>query len=313
MARCLLGLGSNLGDRRAMLRRATGGVGRLDGCQLLAQSRWHETTPIGGPAGQGAFLNGALLLDCTIPAEDLARELQTIESQLGRNRSIRWDARAIDIDLLLFANKVIESPNLSIPHPRMSFRKFVLEPAAEIAGFMVDPLTGWTLSRLLSHLQEAPRYVVVASPDPAIATWLTENLSQELGPPDLDTQLAQSAATRRAPKEPTHRIPQRGGAPVVSVFRYDETNASTLSPALVIMVEPSSQEIFWKKMGTKKRKKTESFPPSKSFHEFSHKSLKCKGHGPMAHIRDDNPAIVLQEALAAIRSVWPELPVLSQK
>ncbi|NOY30107.1 MAG: 2-amino-4-hydroxy-6-hydroxymethyldihydropteridine diphosphokinase [Planctomycetes bacterium] len=349
MARCLLGLGSNLGNRRAMLRRATGSVKSLSGCQLLAQSRWHETTPIGGPAGQGAFLNGALLLDCTIPAEDLAKELQTIESQLGRNRAIRWDARAIDIDLLLFADQVIESPNLLVPHPRMSFRKFVLEPAAEIAGFMVDPVSGWTLARLLCHLQEAPRYVAVASADIAIAAWLAEELCQKLGclrlEPLPEAGLARSAATCRAQKKPgapkeTAAVEsacgksQQGVPPVVNAFGYDEVvagklfqteqiyvptqwgtpsekgppaDASILHPALLITVEPSSQENFWKKMGTKKRKKNGSFLPQSSFQE----SLKGKGHGPMARIQADEPTVVLQEAIAAIRSVWPELPVLS--
>jgi len=265
-----------------------------------------------------SFLNGALLLDCTIPAEDLARELQTIESQLGRNRAIRWDARAIDIDLLLFADQVIESPNLSVPHPRMSFRKFVLEPAAEIAGFMIDPITGWTVARLLAHLTEAPRYVAVASADPAIATWLTDGLCQALGclklEPLSETGLARNAATCRAqeklgaPKEPAAvewscGESQEGVPPVVSAFCY----ASTPQPALVITVEPSSQENFWKKMGTKKRKKMKSYPPSMSFHPF----LKDKGHGPMARIQADEPTVVLQEAIAAIRSVWPELPVFS--
>ncbi len=303
MARCLLGLGSNLGDRRTTLRRATGSVARLDGCRLLAQSRWHETTPIGGPAGQGAFLNGALLLDCTIPPEDLARELQTIEAQLGRNRAIRWDARAIDIDLLLFAAEVIESPNLSVPHPRMSFRKFVLEPAAEIAGFMVDPVTGWTVSRLLAHLSEAPPYVAITSADAALAAWLAEELCQELGylrqepfPGLEEAGLPENTATCRVLKKPRDsELPMAG--------------ASTLRPALIITVEPSSQENFWKKTERKKRKKTESFPPSTSFHKF----LKRKGHGPLARIRADDPAIVLQEAVAAVRSVWPELPVFSEK
>ncbi len=359
MARCLLGLGSNLGDRRAMLRRATGCVGRLSGCQLLAQSRWHETAPIGGPAGQGAFLNGALLLDCTTPAVELAGALQAIESQLGRNRAIRWDARAIDIDLLLFGDEVIDTPDLSVPHPRMSFRKFVLEPAAEIAGFMVEPVLGWTLSRLLCYLEGAPRYVAVASADAAISEWLADGLSRELGCPRLEgagdsevsatvefnewaiAQLCnsrwendQDLAKRLAP---VHKDSQEAVPPVVSAFWYDEITAgllfqtedtlvptqrgkplekdapmvaSTLHPALVITVEPDSKENFRKKIGTKSEKKASSFfpvSPQLSFHETSER----KGHGPMARIRADDPAIVLQEAVAAVRSVWPELAVLS--
>ncbi len=63
----------------------------------------------------------------------------------------------LDLDLLLYDQRVIDTPALIVPHPRMSFRKFVLEPAAEIAGYMIDPVSGWTLSGLLSHLEDAPR------------------------------------------------------------------------------------------------------------------------------------------------------------
>jgi len=360
MTRCLLGLGSNLGDRRSMMHQATGKVLRLSGCQLLAQSRWYETVPIGGPAGQGGFLNGALLLDCAIPAEDLARALQTIESQLGRNRAVRWDARAIDIDLLLFGGEVIESPGLSVPHPRMSFRRFVLEPAAEIAGYMIDPISGWTLSRLLSYLENAPRYVAVAAEDAVIADWLASELCQELRCPRLGEFFPEKEGTgdlgesaelefsewaiarlRKADWEKETELKKRLASncgesqevvtPVVSDFWYDEVvasrqlqavepslpmqrgkplkieplaGASILHPALVITVEPDSKENFRKKISLKKIKKPPTFfsiPPQLSLRES------LEGHGPMARIRAEDPVVVIQEAIAAIRSVWPEL------
>jgi len=328
-----------------MLRRATCCVERLSGCQLLAQSRWQETVPIGGPAGQGAFLNGALLLECTISATELAGALQAIEAQLGRERAIRWDARAIDIDLLLYGSEVIDSRDLSVPHPRMSCRKFVLEPAAEIGGFMIDPISGWTLCGLLRHLQDSPRYVAVVSSERAVAEWLAERLCQELrcprleeifpgtggvgdlgGPATVEFNQWADASLRRSrwedDKELAKRLPSCCGglqetvSPVVSAavptqrglpLREDILpDASMLRPALVIVVEPAAEEKFWKKIGTKKDKKTPPIfpvPPCSLFFESSN----CQGFGPMVRLRAEDLAIVMQEAVAAIRSVWPEL------
>ncbi len=355
MARCLLGLGSNLGDRRATLRQAISQVAKLGDCRLIACSRWHETTPIGGPSGQGAFLNGALLIDSLLPADELARALQAVESRLGRDRAIRWDARAIDIDLLLYGDSVIETKKLTVPHPRMSFRKFVLEPAAEIAGFMLDPVSGWTLTGLLSHLEGAARYVAVTSANPKIAAWLAERLCQKMACLQLEEtcsllpgagdceQLGTVEFSERADKrllrsfwfqdkELSKRLPPSGEGsplgvpPVVTAFWRNPTeqvpiqrgkpresgqiiSSEILSPALVIAVEPSSEKNFWKKIPTKKFQ--ENSPVLESSWSSWRKRVAHQGHGPMAKIQSDDPAIVLQESIAAIRSIWPELAVKS--
>ncbi len=182
MARCLLALGSNLGDRRAILAQACAEIVKLPGCQLLARSRWHGTVPIGGKAGQGEFLNGAILLETTLEPQQLATALQQVETGLGRQRAERWDARTIDIDLLLYGQTVIDTAALTVPHPRMSFRKFVLEPAAEIAGHMLHPTSGWTIARLLAHLHHSSRYVVVTAVEKPIADWLVSQLSRRCSP-----------------------------------------------------------------------------------------------------------------------------------
>lgn len=161
---CLVGLGSNVGDRQQALDRAVGLLGRRPEIRLIAQSPWRQTEPIGGPPGQGAFLNGVVLLETSLGPEAVLALLQSIEGELGRQRGDRWGPRTIDLDLLLYDQVVLEAPGLTIPHPRMAFRRFVLEPAAEVAPAMLHPTTGWTVAQLLAHLNTALPYVAVTGP-----------------------------------------------------------------------------------------------------------------------------------------------------
>lgn len=179
MTRVLLALGANLGDRENTLDQCLAELAGLPQTQLLARSGWYSTTPVGGPAGQSGFLNGAVLLSTALAAQTLANELRRIETHLGRERHVRWDARRIDIDLLLYEEKILETPDLEIPHPRMVCRRFVLDPACEIAGEMIHPLSGWTLAALRSHWQNLPRTVSVCSKDSELAAWLARELSQQ--------------------------------------------------------------------------------------------------------------------------------------
>ncbi len=187
VARCLIALGSNLGDRRSIFSQAVHELSNLSSCQLLARSRWAETTPIGGPSGQQSFLNGAVLLDTSLSPFELAGALRAIELQLGRKRVVRWDARTIDLDLLLYGDRLVQSPELTVPHPRMSFRRFVLEPACDIAGDMCLPTVGWTLRQLLRHLQFATRYVVVTAPERAWSERVANEICQFFSSPRLES------------------------------------------------------------------------------------------------------------------------------
>ena len=161
MPRVLLALGSNLGDRGATLDAAVAAIGDLSVTQVMARSKWHATRPVGGPPGQGEFLNGAVFLETAIQPAVLRHELQQIEQQLGRERTERWAARPLDIDILLYDDRVIDEPDLQVPHPRMSFRPFVLAPAAEIAADMIHPAFGVSIGALWHHLQHAEDVVVM--------------------------------------------------------------------------------------------------------------------------------------------------------
>lgn len=153
-----IALGSNLGDRELNLLRAVSELGRLAGCRVTALSRFYETAPVGMPAETPAFLNGALRLTTELGPRDLLQELQRIEQQVfGRTASPTACSRRMDLDLLLFGQQVLTEPELTVPHPRMLQRRFVLQPLADIAPQAVEPLTGRTISELLANLPSDER------------------------------------------------------------------------------------------------------------------------------------------------------------
>jgi 2-amino-4-hydroxy-6-hydroxymethyldihydropteridine diphosphokinase len=181
---CLIGLGSNLGQRAQNLERAIELLAATRGVSDFRPSSWHRTRPIGGPLGQSEFLNGTARLQTTLSPRELLVVLQSIEHRLGRTPTRRWDARPLDLDLLLYGEQCLrdDSPPvpLEIPHPRMAFRRFVLEPAAEVAAEMIHPKIGWTIGQLLDHLRTAPPYIAIAAVDQSFATRLANAAAREL-------------------------------------------------------------------------------------------------------------------------------------
>jgi pantoate--beta-alanine ligase len=155
MTLSLLGLGSNLGDRVGNLLRAVGELRRLPRTTVVKVSPFVETRPIGGPPGQANFFNGVAIVDTTLSAAEMLAGLQAIESSLGRERNEHWGPRTIDLDLLLHGREIIESPNLKVPHPRLHERRFVLDPAAAVAGDWVHPTSGKTLQQFFGELMPA--------------------------------------------------------------------------------------------------------------------------------------------------------------
>jgi 2-amino-4-hydroxy-6-hydroxymethyldihydropteridine diphosphokinase len=159
---CLIGIGSNLGDRAENLSAAVDRIGENPQVDVAAVSRFHTTDPVGGPGGQGKFLNAAVRLATSLAPEALMRHLLNVEMGLGRRRSQRWGPRTVDLDILLYGQAIVRLPDLKIPHARMAFRRFVLEPAVEVAPELIHPEIGWTVARLLEHLNVATPYVAVA-------------------------------------------------------------------------------------------------------------------------------------------------------
>jgi 2-amino-4-hydroxy-6-hydroxymethyldihydropteridine diphosphokinase len=132
MAICYLGIGSNLGNRRKNIKLAIKKIGALKGNQIIKESRLLETLPVGGPSGQPDYLNTALKIKTNIPPLTLLKKLKKIEIEMGRVPSVRFGPRIIDLDILLYGDKVINSRKLTIPHPRMFKRDFVLKPLKEV-------------------------------------------------------------------------------------------------------------------------------------------------------------------------------------
>jgi 2-amino-4-hydroxy-6-hydroxymethyldihydropteridine diphosphokinase len=145
-------LGSNLGDRQATIFKAIERIGALAGVRVVAVSGLMENPAVGGPAGSPPFLNGAARLLTTLTPRDLMRALLDIESQLGRVRAEKWGPRTIDLDLILYGDRVIDEPGLRVPHPLAHQRRFVLQPMAEIAGELVHPELGRTIEEVLAEL-----------------------------------------------------------------------------------------------------------------------------------------------------------------
>lgn len=184
MARCLIGCGSNLGRPRQHLADALDLLRTMPGVTLLAASRPRETRAVGGPPGQGTVLNGAVLVDTELSPDDVHGMLTAIENTLHRERTERWGPRTIDLDLLLYDNAAFDRDGLTVPHPRMTTRRFVLEPCVEIAPDFIHPLAGCTVRELLDNISRPhPHVAVIGVPGsgaPEVAAHVADTLLARL-------------------------------------------------------------------------------------------------------------------------------------
>ena len=179
----MVSFGSNLGDRQELIAEA---AARLAADEVvlhrdLRTSRLFQTPPIGGPGGQEPFLNAVGVFATHASARDVLSVLHRVEQELGRQRRLRWDARSIDLDVVLHGSLVGAASHLVVPHPRYPARQFVLRPACDVAADLRDPRFGWTLAEMSQHLSADTPSLALVGADQAFRSMLCHRLSEEHG------------------------------------------------------------------------------------------------------------------------------------
>lgn len=155
MARAYIGFGANLGDREKNIAGALRLLAESDKIEIEEISSIYETEPV-GPVDQPWFLNGVMRIETKLEPVELLRLLKGIEDRLGRKRGSRWGPRTIDFDILLYDEVVMDTPLLTIPHPELEKRKFVLIPLVEISPFLIHPSSGEKMVDLLARVESSP-------------------------------------------------------------------------------------------------------------------------------------------------------------
>ncbi len=155
-AKCLVALGSNLGDRLAHLRAGLDLLSAEPAVRALAISGLYETAPVGGPDRQGPYYNAAVLAQTSLTALELLAVLHRIEAERERERVVRWGSRTLDLDLLILGHQIVSTPTLQLPHPRMHQRRFVMVPVCDVAPDMAHPVLKRTLADLCTAIPAAP-------------------------------------------------------------------------------------------------------------------------------------------------------------
>ncbi len=262
---CLISFGSNLGDREALIAESARRIAASPWACGLRTSRLFETPPIGGPSGQSSFLNAVAAFDTEASARQILELLQQTEQHLGRQRRERWDARSIDLDVVLHGQLVGGGTGLIVPHPRYTARRFVLEPACDVAAHYRDPRFGWSLKQLAEHLDRGAPSLALVGGDLPTRVELCRRLQADYqiqtfaAPPMVEPMSvighapAGSAdfqtAVRSPTSSPTMGVPVQNDAPWVSAFAPMLPPSGDMDdrgiPRLIARIQRTTAETRW--------------------------------------------------------------------
>jgi len=318
MTTSLIAFGANLGNRAESLEQACLELSAHEEITVVARSQHYQTSPIGGPAGQEDFLNAAILVDTSLSPQQLLARLQEIEIQLGRRRQQRWDQRPIDLDLLLYDTLTREDDQLQIPHPHMAFRRFVLEPAVEIAPTLVHPTSGWTIQQLHAHLDRAKNYLALVGPAGSGKTDIARAVCEQLGgylaltstlPPTHDKpEVAEEQLIEQRLQE-LETVSQQieGATEATRMFAISDFWLNQSFAYLQEQLDPAAQEHFlaaWETtvsqaLQPKLRILLEPDGKPTPLSDLAQQPLQ----GPLLRLTDCRPQAVIEEVSAAILSM----------
>lgn len=244
MHRCLISFGANIGDAKSTVLFAS---------QLLQQnlasgdrvelSRLYSTPPVGGPTGQPPFINAVAAVNTRLNPWEIWHVIRTIENQLGRQRQRRWEARRIDLDILLFDQQLVWTPQLKIPHPRMCMRRFILMPACDVAADWLDPVSQMTIGQLCSNLG--------SETDGANRNWLQDRVataSNDLPRPSEPPQppLLTIAGQASLPLQQTILLAQSQLSPVPEIQAFRTMNLEELMSSARVDNDQAWQQLIGK-------------------------------------------------------------------
>ncbi len=261
MAYCLFSFGSNLGDRRALVAEAARCLRADGGLRDFRFSRLFETPPIGGPDGQSVFINAAAVAQTDYRARDVLSLLQSIELKLGRVRQQRWDARSIDLDLVLYGDWIGSDLRLTLPHPRLSARAFVLKPAMDVAAEWREPRSGWTIQELGEHLEAAPPSLALTGGNHLLRTTICDLLQAQASSlasplailrrptfvPDQPMVLGQATIYQQTEFARSHPdpVPPTSGRWISDFVPQWPPVDRMLAPRVIARINPTGADTWW--------------------------------------------------------------------
>ncbi len=257
MTRALIGFGSNLGDSAHLVRTAAQMLDQRP-CRVLRLSPLVSSRAVGGPAGQNDYVNAVALVDTSWNRRQLARRLREIEQRLGRQRTVHWGPRHIDLDLLLDERPPQRSPELTVPHPRMALRPFVLAPAVHVAADFFHGRLEATLAALWDRLQTSPRWIYchfaneAATAENRLLDRLREALRGRwhLGPafpeaPSAIPRLAVTCASKSAVAVPAAPV-RLGFGPLLPTIEVPDSGWETpVLSDMVALIEGTETRLKW--------------------------------------------------------------------